>query len=333
MKAIRQPVTLLVLVLMMTSLSGCVTAPEPEKVSPKIVTTGIPLSQGLGKIGLNVAAIDITLQTPTSEAIQKKQFWNHFARGNTAGLDLYWKIVSPFAILLGGYCTGSGTGCSSGTATIKVLGFMAAASGGFAVGATTGIFNGIIETWKGNYSTSATELEEMLLYTVGKSNDELKTAIMAASRRLLFEYMGQQGVARAIAELEKTALVGVSPPQMDQGNELQPSDSRRWLENSDSLLDARIREVTLHDDMEWFNSKLQLRVRVETNLYRTDDATLIDKRDYTCVSIPRTFQYWSLDSYSKVREELVECNQLLGQQIANDLLGASLRNDPGRKAQ
>ena len=191
-----QPVTLLALVLMETPLSGCLTTPESEKVFPKIVTTGIPLSQGLGKIGLNVAATDITLQTPTSEAILKKEFWNHFARGNLAGIDLYWKIVSPFAILLSG-CTGSGTGCSSGTATITVLGFMAAASGGFAVGAV----NGIVEALKGEYSTSAAnELEEMLLHTVGKSNNELKTVIMASSRSLLFEYLGQQRLARAVAE-------------------------------------------------------------------------------------------------------------------------------------
>lgn len=120
---------------------------------------------------------------------------------------------------------------------------------------------------------------------------------------------------------------------MDQGKELQPADSQPWLEDSDSLLDARIREVILTDEKGWFNSKLRLRVRVETNLYRTDDAALIDKRDYTCVSIPRTYQYWSLDSFKNIREELVECNQLLGQHIANDLLGATMRNDPSRKAQ
>lgn len=317
---------------MVTLLCGCYTTPESGKVSPQIVTSGAPLSHGLGKVGINLAATEVTLQTPTSEAILKKQFWNHFAQGNTAATDLYWKIVSPVMFLLSRLsgCGGSSPSCGSETTVVSVLGIVAVGSGGFAVGAV----NGIVETLKGEYSASAAnELEEMLLHAIGKYNDELKWVIMASARNMLFQYIGQQGVARAIAELEKTALVRVIPPQMDQGKELQPADSQPWLEDSDSLLDARIREVILTDEKGWFNSKLRLRVRVETNLYRTDDAALIDKRDYTCVSIPRTYQYWSLDSFKNIREELVECNQLLGQHIANDLLGATMRNDPGRKAQ
>jgi len=326
-RAIPQPGTLVLLVLIVIPLCGCYTTPELGKVSPQIVTTGAPLSQGLGKVGISLATTEVLLQTPTSEALLKKQFWNHFAHGNTAATDLYWKIVSPVVFLFSG-C--SSQHCRSETAIVGVVGLLAAGSGGFAVGAV----NGIVETWKGEYSTSAAnELKDMLFHTVGKSNDELKWVIMASARHMLFEYIGQQGVARAIAELEKTALVRVIPPQMDQSKELQPSGSPPWLENSDSLLDARIQEVTLIDDMGWFNSKLRLRVRVETNLYRTDDATLIDKRDYTCVGIPRTYKYWSLDSYRNIREELIECNQLLGQHIANDLLGATMRHDPGRKAQ
>ncbi|OQW30495.1 MAG: hypothetical protein A4E19_09275 [Nitrospira sp. SG-bin1] len=325
---ISQSVTLLVLVLMLAPLFGCFTIPEVRKVSPQIVTNGSPLSQRLGKVGINLAATEITLQTPTSEALLKKQFWNHFAQGNTDATDLYWKIVSPFVILLSG-CAGSGAHCSSGTAIVSALGILAASSGGLAVGTV----NGIIETWKGDYSASAAnELEDMLLHTVGKSNDELKSAIMASSRDMLSEYIGRQGEARAIEDLERTALVRViPPPQMDQDKELGPSGSQPWLEGSDSLLDVRIREVTFADNKGWFNSKLRLRVRVETSMYRTGDATLIDKREYTCVSIPRTYQHWSLDSYKNIREELVECNQLLGQHIANDLLGAGMRNDPGRK--
>lgn len=328
-KTIPQFVAVALVVLMLTSLCGCFTTPEVGKVSPQIVTNGTPLASGLGKVGINLATTAVTLQTPTSEALLKKQFWNHFAQGNTAATDLYWKIVSPVVFLLSG-CSGSYPHCRSETAIVGVLGILAAGSGGFAVGAV----NGIVETWKGDYSASAAnELEEMLLHAVGKSNDELKWVIMASARHMLFEYMGHKGVARAIAELEKTALVQVIPPQMDHGKELQSSGSQPWLEDSDSLLDARIREVTLTDEMGWFNSKLRLRVRVETSMYRTDDASLIDKRDYTCVSIPRTYEYWVLESYKNVREELAECNQLLGRQIANDLLGVSLRNNPGRKAQ
>lgn len=327
---IPQSFTLVVLVLMLTLLYGCFTMPEVKKISPQIVTNGAPLPQGLGKVGINLASTEITLQTPTSEALLKKQFWNHFAQGNTDATDLYWKIVSPFVLLLSG-CAGSGAHCSSGTQTVSALGILAASSGGFAVGAA----NGLLETWKGDYSASAAnELEDMLLHTVGKSNDELKSAIMASSQDMLFEYIGRQGEARPIEDLERTALVRViPPPQMDQDKDLGPSGSQPWLEGSESLLDARIREVTFADDKEWFNSKLQLRVRVETSMYRTKDATLIDKRDYICVSIPQTYKYWALDSYKNIREELVECNQLLGQHIANDLLGASMQNDPGRKAQ
>ena len=321
---------MVVLVLMLTLLYGCFTMPEVRKVSPQIVSNGAPLSQGLGKVGINLASTEITLQTPTSEALLKKQFWNHFAQGNTDATDLYWKIVSPFVILLSG-CAGSGAHCSSGTAIVSALGMLAASSGGFAIGTA----NGIIETWKGDYSASAdNELEDMLLHTVGKSNDELKSAIMASSRDMLFEYIGRQGKAMAIEDLERTALVRVIPrPQMDQAKELGPSGLHPWLEGSDSLLDARVREVRFTDDKEWFNSKLRLRVRVETSMYRTNDATLIDKRDYICISNPQTYKYWVVDLYRNIREELVECNQLLGQHIANDLLGASMRNDPGRKGQ
>lgn len=60
---------------------------------------------------------------------------------------------------------------------------------------------------------------------------------------------------------------------------------------------------------------------------------LVDERTYECESVPHTYKYWAIDSYKHIREEIVECNQLLGQQIATDLLGASMRNDPGRKAQ
>lgn len=337
-RTISQLITLTTILLIVTPISGCYTTPEPGKVSPQIVTNGAPLSQGLGKVGINLGATEVILQTPTSEALLTKQVWNHFAQGNTvaaaAATDLYLKIVSPVVFLLSSGCGGSYPSCRSETAIVSGLGIVAVGSGGFAVGAVAGAVNGMIETLKGEYSTSAANaVEEMLLHSVGKYNDELKWVIMASARHMLFEYIGQQGVARAIEELEKTALVRVIPPQMDQGKELQSSGSQRWLEDSDSLLDARIREVTLTDEKGWFNSKLRLRVRIETNLYRTDDARLIDKRDYTCVSIPRTYQYWSLDSHKNIRDELVECNQLVGGQIATDLLGATMRNDPGRKAQ
>lgn len=158
---------------MVTLLCGCYTTPELEKVSPQIVTNGSPLSQGLGKVGINFVATEVTLQTPTSEALLKRQFWNHFAQGNTAATDLYWKIVSPLMFLLSRLsgCGGSYPSCRSETTVVSVLGIVAVGSGGFAVGAV----NGIVETLKGEYSASAAnELEEMLLHAIGKYNDELK---------------------------------------------------------------------------------------------------------------------------------------------------------------
>lgn len=328
-RTISQPVTLILLVLMLVSLCGCFTTPELGKVSPQIVTSGAPLSQGLGKVGINLATTEVTLQTPTSGAILKKQFWKSFAQGNTAATDLYWKIVSPVAVLLSG-CGSSYPSCSSDAVTLSNLVILAALGGSM----TVGTVSGIVEAAQAKYSWLAEgELEQAVSKAVTKANDEIRNAIIASSKSLLFQYMRQHGEGKAVAALDENPIVEIMPPDQGRDRGLDLLSVPMGQEGINSVIDVGIREVTLTDGIGWFNSKFQLRVRVETNLYRTGDASLIDKRDYTCVSIPRTYQYWSVDSYKNIREELVECNQLLGQHVANDLLGATMRNDPGRKAQ
>lgn len=334
-RTITQPGTLVGIVVMVMFISGCFTTPESQKVSPKIVTNGIPLAHGLGRIGINLASTEVTLQTPTSGALLKKQLWQSFAQGNAEGAEKYWKAIKPvgsFLVFLMGACTGSRlvTPCDSKTAMVDLLAMSAIVAGSV----TTGTVTGMVEAASTKYSEStAGDLRQALVQAVAKANDELKNAIISSSRSILFQYMRQYGEGKAVTALDANSIAEVILPQMSWGEGLESLSTPMGLEGLDSIIDATIRNVTFADDSGWFNSKLQLRIGVETSIYRRNGAGLIDERTYECVSVPHAYEYWALDSYKHIREEMVECNQLFGQQIANDLLGASIRVHSGVQAQ
>jgi hypothetical protein len=333
-RTILQPVTLVLLVVMLSHLYGCFTTPELEKTSPKIVSNGPPLSRDLGKVGINLATTEVTLQTPTSGALLKKQFWQSFVQGNAEGTEKYWKAIKPIGpfVFWMGTCSSSRRviPCESKTAMVDFLAMSAIVAGSV----TMGTVNGMVEAVSTKYSEStAHDLEQALFQAVAKANDELRNTIVASSRNILFQYMRQYGEGKAVTALDGSSITEVILPQMSRDEGLAPPSVPIGLEGIDSIIDARIRNVTFADTSGWFNSKLQLRIGVGTSIYRRNGAVLVDERTYECVSVPRTYRYWGLDSYKHIREEMVECNQLLGQQIANDLLGASMRTHPGIQAQ
>lgn len=211
----------------------------------------------LGKVGINLATTEVTLQTPTSGALLKKQFWQNFAQGNTEGTEKYWKAIKPIGpfVFWMGACGGSRrvTPCEGKTAMVDFLAMSAIVAGSV----TAGTVNGMVEAASIKYSDStADDLKQALFQAVAKANNELRNAIVASSRNILFQYMRQYGEGKAFTALDANSITEVLLPQIGRDEGLEPSSEPVGLEGIDSIIDVRIRNVTFADNSGWFNLKL-----------------------------------------------------------------------------
>jgi hypothetical protein len=297
---------------------GCATKLESERIPPEVFSSKAPFSRVLGRVGVNLSATEITLGAPTTGELFKKELWIKIIQGGLTGLQMYDRVIQPIALFVPS-CREPKILCGSRTVVVGSLALVAMAVGGVVGGVQT------------KYSESlAKDLEQSLLQAVAKSNDELRVSIVSASRALVFQNTrervgGQDWAIHAFSVLDTNPIVEFPPRGVQSSIGVHSFDQQPEKDRIDSVLDARVQGVLFTDDDVWFSSKLVLRVRVEARLYRADDSLLLDARNYECVSVPRSLRFWSIESYTHVREEIFACNQLLGRKIADELLMATIQ--------
>lgn len=307
--------------LIVTTGYGCATKPESEGIPPLVFSNKPPLTRVLGKVDVNLSTTEITFEGLTAGELFIEDVWNKSAQGGLIGMGMYWKTIQPLALLMNG-CTGKPRRCRNSTAMISSLALLAMV----AAAIPAGIVGGVVGGTQARYSESlANDLKQSLIDAVAKSNDELRSAIVSSSRALVFrntreQVGGQSWTTQAFSNLNMNSVVEIRPRSIRPIIGVDSRDQPDKTEEVDSVIDARISEVTITGDDAWGTSNLKLLVRAGVNTYRADDSLLLDERRYECVSVPRSVKFWSRDSYRNVRGEIVECNQLLGRQIARDLL-------------
>lgn len=190
---------------------------------------------------------------------------------------------------------------------------------------------GIVGGLNSEYSESrASDLEASLLREAAALNNKLQSSILASANARVFDRVrGNAGTAdwalQAFNALEARQFVDLESTGIDLNDRAFDSSLLSQEANVGSLLEATVMLVNFTDDEEWFSPGIELRVTARTILTRVTDNAVLDDRQFECVSVPRSHRFWTTEAYRHVREEITACVHLLGQQIANDLLGSSIR--------
>lgn len=299
--------------------SGCALIPETEGMPPVVFIDRYPLERQLGKVGVLRRDHEIMAVTPTNRALFTKEIWGKITQGANTGFEWFKQKFRPVEYVEKKCRTVSDKKCSDAKMAMGTYALVALAVGG------------IIGGLNAEYSESlASDLEDSLLREVAALNDKLQSSILASAKARVFDQArGNTGTAdwalQAFNALEAGQFVDLESTGTDLNDRALDSSLLSQEGNVGSLIEATVILVNFTDDEEWFSSGIELRVTARTVVTRVTDNTVLDERQFECVSVPRSHKFWTTESYRHVREEITACVHLLGQQVANDLLGASIR--------
>lgn len=303
---------------MVLSLAGCTTHREAEELPPIVFLDKPPLIKQLGKVGVLRQNPEVSTDTLTDNQLFRKDVWNRIVKGSFTSLKWYDREFRPMQVVAIG-CLESKKQCRETKIVVGSLALVAMAVGGVTGGLTAEYSENLVR-----------EMKVSLIQEVRDLNDQLQTSVLAAANARVFERAyranGSDDWARhAFTALSSRQFVEVGARR--DGEEAGTTGALGLPAGSEmeSMLEATVEQVHFTDDEAWLSSKVELRVEAMTRISSLKEGAVIDDRRYECVSVPRSLGFWSIDSYRHVREEVTTCTHLLGQQIANDLLGASVR--------
>jgi hypothetical protein len=283
---------------------------DQSYIPPEVFHEQPPFLRQLGTVGIELGSTQIRIQSPTAGELFKKEVWNRIAQGGLIGLEIYRNEANAVDYLLMA-CGHPKQKCKETAIVVGSLALVAMAIGG--------IVGGVQAEYS---STMEADLSASLVKAVTQANEELRTALLSNSRSMAFREIRNRNAnsnwaVQAFALLDTypiRALFNSSPKEQSSIDVTVP----------DSIIDARIISVVFSDDQAWLSSDIELHMEAVATTY-TRDGTTLDKRTYQCRSAPRPHRYWAQDSYGPVRTEIVACNELLGRQMAQDLLDATVQ--------
>lgn len=299
------------------SLANCATHREAEGLPPVVFSDKATLAKQLGKVGVLRQNPEVSTETMTDNQLFRKEVWNRIAQGSLTSLKWYERELHPMQVVTIG-CLESKKQCRETKIVIGSLALVAMAVGGITGGVTAEYSENLVR-----------EMRVSLLREVRDLNDQLQTSVLAAANARVFDraYAANRSdgwASHAFDALKSKQFMDLSlaPDDAAVGTVAAPGVSAS--SEIDSMLAPTIVKVHFTDDDVWLSSKVELRVEAMTRISSVKDGAVIDERRYECVSVPRSLGFWAIDSYRHVREEITTCTHLFGQQIANDLLGASI---------